>query len=351
MDRIEVLERAVLYKPEKKLQKKSKKAEFDSPWKRILDLYFKDFMELCWPEKHALIDWKRGYTMLDKELAKIDKDAAIGDREADKLVEIYCKHGDINYLLLHLEVQRKKSNDFAKRMFTYRHKLQDIYDKPIASLAILIDNDKNWRPGIYRQALWGSWFEMGFPIIKLIDYADRIEELQNSNNRFALVILAQLAANQKGSAEAKGSTKLALTKSLYHHGWVGDDIRDLYRFIDWLIRLPKDLEVTYNIAVQVFEESLKVDYVTTAERIGIQKGLAQAREETKEYVTTAERIGIQKGLHQGESALLLEILKERFDNVPAHYQEKINQRSAADLLVLARRAIRSQTLEDVFKGC
>ena len=347
MDTIEALNQAVLKKPEKKLQKKSKKAEFDSPWKRILDLYFQDFMALCWPEKYALIDWDKGYKMLDKELAKIDKDAAIGDREADKLVEIYCKHGGTHYLLLHLEVQRKASNDFAKRMFSYRYKLQDIYDKPIASLAILIDNDRSWRPGIYRQELWGSWVEMSFPIIKIMDYADRIVELQNSNNRFASVILAQLAANQKGSQEAKGMTKLALTKSLYHHGWVGDDIRDLYRFIDWLIRLPEDLEVTYNAAVQVFEESLKVDYITTAERIGIQKGLAQAREETKEYVTTAERIGIQKG----ESALLLEILKERFDNIPAHYQEKINQRSAADLLALARRAIRSQTLEDVFKGC
>ena len=304
-------------------KKTTRRSNFDTPWKSILDKYFQDFMAYCWPEKHAVIDWERGYKMLDKELAKIDKDAAIGDREADKLVEIYCKDGTIHYLLLHIEVQRKVSNDFTKRMFTYRYKLQDIYDKPIASLAILIDNDTNWRPVIYRQEVWGSWMEMGFPIIKLIDYADRVVELQNSNNRFASVILAQLAANQKGSAEAKGLTKLTLTKSLYQHGWTGDDIRNLYRFIDWLIRLPKALEVNYNAAIQVFEESLKVSYITTAERLGIQKG---------------------------ESVMLMYLLEQKFNEVPEDYKQKIHTASSDVLLRIAGRILNSQSLEEVFKG-
>jgi Domain of unknown function (DUF4351) len=72
------------------------------------------------------------------------------------------------------------------------------------------------------------------------------------------------------------------------------------------------------------------------------------------YITTAERLGIEQGVQQGvqlgESAVVLEILKEKFDEVPVHYQEKINQTSAVDLLALARRAIRSQSIEDVFNA-
>ncbi|MBP9729469.1 MAG: hypothetical protein KBD23_04970 [Gammaproteobacteria bacterium] len=86
MDTLEILDTT-----KKKLQKKSEKAAFDSPWKRILDLYFEDFMALCWPEKHALIDWDKGYKMLDKELLKINKNTAIANKNVDKLIEIHCK--------------------------------------------------------------------------------------------------------------------------------------------------------------------------------------------------------------------------------------------------------------------
>ncbi len=313
----------VLNKKTKKLQKKSEKAEFDSPWKRILDLYFADFMALCWPEKYALIDWDKGYKMLDKELAKIDKDAAIGDREADKLVEIYCKDGEIRYLMLHLEIQRTESIHFARRMFQYRYRLKDMYDKPIASLAVLIDNNPRWRPAVYREAVWGSSLEMRFPIIKIIDYEGRRTDLEASPNPFAAVILAQLAANRYRESDKRLNVKKILTWNLYRKGWSRDQILSLCTFLDWVIALPKALETTYDQYVLKIEEDLKVEYVTTFERLGIQKG---------------------------ESALLLEILKEKFDTIPAHYQEKINQTSTADLLALAKRAIRSQTLEEVFKG-
>ncbi len=80
-----------------------------------------------------------------------------------------------------------------ERMFTYRYRLRDSHKKPIASLAILIDSNPEWRPGFYKEELWGSSMEMRFPIIKLIDYQSRIKELEASTNPFSSVILAQLA--------------------------------------------------------------------------------------------------------------------------------------------------------------
>jgi len=55
------------------------------------------------------------------------------------------------WALIQLEVQRSKQIDFSERMFIYRYRIFDIYKKDIASLAILIDGNPNWRPNQYRQ--------------------------------------------------------------------------------------------------------------------------------------------------------------------------------------------------------
>jgi hypothetical protein len=132
------------------------KSEFDTPWKKVLDIYFEDFVAYCWPEQYSKIDWKKGYKSLDKELSKISRNAPVTNRIVDKLVEVYLKNGDEAYVLIHIEVQGQSDVDFEKRMFIYRLRLRDLYDKPIASLAVLIDTDQNWRPGVYREELWGS---------------------------------------------------------------------------------------------------------------------------------------------------------------------------------------------------
>ncbi len=54
------------------------RTNFDTPWKVILDNYFRSFMEMCHPEAAKAIDWSKGYELLDKELYAIMKEAEIG---------------------------------------------------------------------------------------------------------------------------------------------------------------------------------------------------------------------------------------------------------------------------------
>ena len=58
--------------------KKLPKADYDSPWKEAIGLYFESFLEFFFPHIWADIDWSQGYTMLDKELQKIVGSAALG---------------------------------------------------------------------------------------------------------------------------------------------------------------------------------------------------------------------------------------------------------------------------------
>ena len=318
------------------------KAEFDAPWKKILDIYFENFIEYCWPEQYLEIDWKKGYKSLDKELTKIARDAPITNRVVDKLIEVYRKSGEEAYVLIHMEVQGQPDLHFEERMFTYRYRLRDLYKKPIASLAILIDTDEKWRPNTYREELWGSFVEMRFPIIKLIDYRSRIEELEASNNPIASVILAQLKALEKQPLENKLISKISLIRWLYQHGLKKDDILTLLIFIDWVFALPKPLELKCREAIRILEEELHVNYVTSFERIGIEKGIEQGMQQGIQQ-------GMQQGVQQGESSMLLCLLDAKFQNIPEEYRQKIMNANPETLLKWARQVLNSQTLEDVFK--
>jgi predicted transposase/invertase (TIGR01784 family) len=73
--------------------------------------------------------------------------------------------------------------------------------------------------------------------------------------------------------------KSDLTRVLYERGMSRDEIIDFYRFIDWVIRLPKALTVQYNEVIDKIEEEKKVKILTSIEERGIQAGLLQGKQE------------------------------------------------------------------------
>ncbi len=52
-----------------------KRDEYDSPWKQLLERFFPEFMAFFFPDAHGEIDWEAGYEFLDKELARVVRDA------------------------------------------------------------------------------------------------------------------------------------------------------------------------------------------------------------------------------------------------------------------------------------
>ncbi|MCB2264115.1 MAG: cytosolic protein, partial [Candidatus Thiosymbion ectosymbiont of Robbea hypermnestra] len=126
------------------------------------------------------------------ELRQVVRDAALGKRFADALVQVILEDGGQQWLYIHIEVQGQRDSDFARRMFTYNYRLFDRYACPIASLAVLADEDAGWRPDSYGFEVLGCRHTLEFPIVKLIDYADRAESLEANPNPFALVTAAHL---------------------------------------------------------------------------------------------------------------------------------------------------------------
>lgn len=247
--------------------------EYDTPWKEAIETYFRECIEFFFPIAAEEINWERGYTFLDKELQQVVRDAEFGQRFVDKLVQVWRKDGSEQWVLIHLEVQSNEEKDFAKRMYIYHYRLFDRYNQSIASFAILADERATWRPNEFRDELWGCEVNFKFPIVKLLDYAQQWNQLEASSNPFATVVMAHLKAKEtRQDSEVRKRWKLYLTKQLYEKGYQREDIINLFHFIDWVMRLPEELENSFWEEVTEYEENKKMPYVTSVEQRGIQKG-------------------------------------------------------------------------------
>ncbi len=103
--------------------------------------------------------------------------------------------------------------------------------------------------------------------------------------------------------EVRKRWKLYLTKRLYEKGYKKEDIIKLFRFIDWVMKLPKELEDSFWDRVTEYEEDKKMPYITSVERRGIEKG-------KKEGATGGLLKGIETSLEIKFGAEGLEIFPE-----------------------------------------
>jgi hypothetical protein len=249
--------------------RRERMTDYDGPWKEMLDFFFEWFMAFFFPQAHADIDWSRGYEKLDKELQKIVPQAEQGRRVVDKLVKVWLKDGQERWLLIHVEVQTWREGAFAKRMYVYNYRLFDRYDQEVISLAILADDDLGWRPDQYGYGRWGFRADIQFPIVKLLDYAPHWQALEADPNPFALVVLAHLKTLEtRQDPVARQAWKVRLVKGLYDRGLTAENVRQLFRFIDWLMDLPISLDRLFLQELTQYEEENRMPFMTTPERIG-----------------------------------------------------------------------------------
>jgi hypothetical protein len=254
-------------------------ADFDSPWKDALDLYFRPFLALFFPPIHRDVHWSRGYEMLDKELQQLLPKAAQGRRTVDKLVKVWRKNGAEAWVLIHVEVQTHRERGFGRRMFVYNCRIADRYNREVVSLAVLADDDPGWRPDSYDWELWGCRKRMEFLPVKLLDYAGRQEELEESRNPFAKVVLAHLQAlATRRDPEGRREWKFRLVRGLYERGFRAEQVRQLFRLIDWLMELPPALDERFWEDVKAYQEEQTMPFVSTPERYGRKLGMLESIE-------------------------------------------------------------------------
>jgi hypothetical protein len=310
-------------------------ADFDSPWKEALETYLRDFLTLCFPQLAAGIDWGRPPEFLENELRQVTREAELGPRRVDLLVQVGLLDGRETWLLIHIEVQGQEEALFSQRMFVYFYRLFDHYRRPLVSLAVLTDERATWRPATFALEQWGCTLHFSYPIVKLADWRGRQAELAASANPFATVLLAHLAAQAtRGDAQARWGAKLALIRGLFDRGLAREQVLSLFRIIDWFLALPQDREQALWTAVRALEEEHKMPYVTSIERFGRAEGLKE---------------GLERGREEGQAeerrALVRRAVLRRFGSIPAALEERLTAADLDELTALFDQVLVAPDLE------
>lgn len=202
-------------------------------------------------------------------------------------------------MLIHIEVQGTPERDFARHMFIYYYRIFDRYERPIMGVAILADEQAEWRPERFTQEIWGCMVEMRYPVIKLLDWRARDAELAASMNPFAVVVRAHLAAQETREAvEARGQAKIGLVRGLYERGYGREQILELFRLIDWLLALPAEQEEDVWRTIVAIEEERRMPYITSVERIGRAKGIQDGQRAMLRRVAYARFGELSEALEQ-----------------------------------------------------
>jgi hypothetical protein len=278
---------------------------FDSPWKDIVETYLPEFFAFFFPDAYTAIDWERGFDFLDQELRQVVRDAELGKRFVDKLVKVYLKDGEETWILIHLEIQSQYESQFAERIYVYHYRIFDKYRRRVASFIVLGDENSNWRPSEFGYEIFGCQINFSFPVVKLLDLGQDWEALVNNRNPFATVVMAHLKAHQtRNNRQERLEWKLSLTRRLYQQGYQRQHVINLFRFIDWLMSLPKNLEQEFWREIRQLEEETRMPYITSVERLGMQRG---------------------------EATLVLRLLNRRLGQVTTSVEKQVRQLSVEQL--------------------
>ena len=286
--------------------------EYDSPWKEIIEHLFPQLMHFFFPTIATVIDWSRPAEFLDKELQRIAPRSKSGKQTVDKLVKVWRIDGSELWFLIHIEVQSQKDGGFPLRMYIYHYRIFDKYKQRAVSVAILGDDDPQWRPSQYEDQLLGCEVNMKFPIAKLLDYEANWQELEHNPNPFAIVVMAHLKAMATQNKEQdRLFWKKTLIRDLYKRNYSRQEVFNIFRFLDWVMKLPDALELQIQIMIGEYEEAHQMQYVTSIERIALDRG---HQEGLKEGHQEGLKEGHQEGLREGRNQVLQETIIELLDH-------------------------------------
>jgi hypothetical protein len=285
-------------------------ANYDESWKEALSEYFDSFLDFFFSPIYQQIDWTKIPQALDKELQQITASSDTEKCIADKLYQVWLLDQQEIWILIHIEIQSQYDRDFCQRMYIYNYRAFDLYQKPVVSLAILGDERINWRPNRYEFKFGGYELMLKFPMVKLLDYESRWEDLVLNTNPFAMIVMAHLKTKATtANPEQRAESKWLLVRGLYDRGLEREQIIKLFQIIDRMMTLPNLLQQSLDFKIQKFEEERTMPLLSNMELRGVEIGaLRKAQDDIKT------------------------VLQIRLGQVPSDIEEALNNISDLSLL-------------------
>lgn len=196
------------------------------------------------------------------------------------------------------------------------------------------------RPSDYRTQALGCEIVFRFPVAKLLDHESQLAELKRDGNPFALVTAAHLSAlRTRRDAGQRFAAKRELVRLLYTQGWERQRVIDLFAVIDWMLALPKPLEQQVWQDIEDIERKAQMKYVTSVERLAIERGRERWMAEGK-----------AEGKTEGRIETLTRQLTRRFGPVPEWAADRLRAATPEQLDQWTDLVLDAASLSEVFGG-
>jgi hypothetical protein len=121
---------------------------------------------------------------------------------------------------------------------------------------------------------------------------------------------------------------MRLIRGLHESGYNKTDVLNVFNFVDWVLGLPKPLEIEFWRELKAYEEGRKVPYITSVERIGYERG-------------------IEEGAELKARSLLLRMLDRKVGSIPSQILAQINGLSIAQLDSLGDALLDFTSIDDL----
>jgi predicted transposase/invertase (TIGR01784 family) len=288
---------------------------YDKLWKGIIEDLFDDFIHFFYTEWADKIDFDRGFEFLDQELAQLFPELESDNRTIDKLVKVFLKDGTEEWILIHIEVQGYEDLNFEERMYIYNYRIFDRFQKKISAIAIFTDKKEGYKPNTYHTECFGTEVTYHFRTYKVLEQKE--EDLEQSQNPFAIVVLATLAAIKKGKKDDATimDIKRNLARMLYERNYSKKKIISLFKFIQTYIRFDK----TENYSI--FADEILSIYEPNQKNMGVVEIIIE--DIRQESLAKGLEQGIEKGLEQGIEKGKIILITNLIHQFPSWEDEKI----------------------------
>jgi hypothetical protein len=138
--------------------------------------------------------------------------------------------------------------------------------------------------------------------------------LEADPNPFAVVVLAQLKALEtRRSPDQRHAWKIRLVKGLYQRGMDPEDVRRLFRFIDWVLELPEPVEHRFQEEIKAFQQEKHMRFVDVFERMAMVRVPLRGIEPLLRMKFGAEGLELMPELREIRAPKLLEKVIDRIE--------------------------------------
>ncbi len=293
--------------------------DHDRLFKELITTFFAEFMALFFPEAHRCLD----YACLEFMPQEVFTDVTAGEKN---IVDILVKtrlQGEEGHILIHVEPQAYREQEFNRRMFKYFARLHEKHGEKVLPIAVFAHDSKRAEPDTY-QVTFPFFFVLQFKFLQVHLKRLSWKDYLRHPNPVAAALLSKMDYSQE------------------------EKVRVKVEFLKMLVRLKLD-PARMQLLAGFFDSYL---VLTREEEAQVQAQLARELPleevaQMTEILTSWHKRGMEEGRMEETRVAILEYVESRFGVHPEGLEMALETASDLEQLKRLRREIfKAASLED-----